>query len=235
MTTVRTAVITGIGACLPRAGGEERGDRGTARGHHRLDPRANRHRAALRPGSRLGHVRFSPSARDGGRWTPPAWTASTFLIIATCTPRQTRSPATAPTVAGAAGPVRPSAPSTSTAPARASSTRLTVGAGLLASGLVHQRAGDRRRGDCRPSRTRTIGRPAPLFGDGAGAVVIRAGGSDEPGALSGVRARQRGRAGRPAVRPRPAGSRPNASQAPEYPPGDAYLSMQGPRGSTATP
>ena len=103
-----------------------------------------------------------------------------FLILATCTPDHT-FPSTAPAVASRLGLTGIAAFDLGAA-CSGFVYALTVGAGLLAGGAF--KAGLVIGADaCSTIIDHDDKVTAPIFGDGAGAVVIRAGRADEPGAL----------------------------------------------------
>jgi 3-oxoacyl-[acyl-carrier-protein] synthase III len=176
----RAAVVTGIGACLPER--VVKNDEIAAR----LDVTTDWIRE--RTGIEQRHV-LEPGASTSDLATEAARRALEsarldrvgFLIVATCTPDYT-VPGTAPGVATRLGLTGIPAFDINAA-CSGFLYALTVGAGLLATGayttglIIGAEA------------MSTVPDPddkmtAPLFGDGAGAVVIRAGRPDEPGALA---------------------------------------------------
>lgn len=221
MTTAQTAVITGIGACLPErvVKNEEIAERLGVTTDWIRERTGIEQRYVLEPGAATSDL----AVGAGRRALAAAGVDSVdFLIVATCTP-DNPIPATAPVVAARLGLSGIGAFDLNAA-CSGFLYALAVGAGLLASGAFTTGlviGAEAMATTVDPADRMT----APLFGDGAGAVVIRAGRSDEPGALSPALLGSDGEQAE--LLYIPAGGSRQRVAGPDFPPGEAYLSMQG--------
>lgn len=175
-----TAVVTGIGACLPER--VVKNDEIAARLDVTTDWIRERtgieQRHLLDPGSSTSDLAVGAARRA---MESAGLDRVDFLVVATCTPDHPL-PSTAPLVAARLGLAGIAAFDVNAA-CSGFLYALTVGAGLLAAGpyttgLIIGAEAMSTLTDPDDKMT------APIFGDGAGAMVIRGGRRDEPGAFT---------------------------------------------------
>ncbi|WP_432828485.1 beta-ketoacyl-ACP synthase III [Dactylosporangium sp. CA-092794] len=174
------AVVTGIGACLPERviKNDEIAERLDVTTDWIRERTGIEQRHVLEPGASTSDLATEAARRA---LESAGLDRVGFLVIATCTPDHS-IPGTAPVVAARLGLGGIPAFDVNAA-CSGFLYALTIGAGLLAAGTYTTGL------VIGAEAMSTVPDPddrmtAPLFGDGAGAVVIRAGRPDEPGALA---------------------------------------------------
>ncbi|WDZ83439.1 beta-ketoacyl-ACP synthase III [Micromonospora cathayae] len=177
--TTRTAVIAGLGAYVPErvVKNDEIAERLGVTTDWIRDRTGIEQRFILEPAGATSDLAVEAGKRALDSCGHPE---IDFLILATCTPDHP-FPATAPAVAARLG-----LPNIAAFDLNAACSgfvyALSVAAGMLASGY---RTGLVIGADAISTILDNSDQiTAPIFGDGAGAVVVRAGGPDEPGSLT---------------------------------------------------